>query len=201
MLYAKNARLERRNTPPGPHATGKGKRRAKVSDRGMQLMEKQKAKYTYGMIENVSSVGFSRKLPVCPGITGANLLVLLERRLDNVVFRLGFADSRSQARQLVRHGHIKLNGRKTNVPSCLVKADDLIEWRKESTKNEFYKVLVEKIEDKDVPSWLALDKGNMTGKVISLPGCRESGPTSTKKRSWNGIPDRRMCGSISFTEN
>ena len=93
------------------------------------------------------------------GITGANLLVLLERRLDNVVFRLGFADSRSQARQIVRHGHIKLNGRRTDVPSCLVKAGDVIEWRKESTKSEYYKILVEKIEDKDIPAGCRWTKG------------------------------------------
>jgi small subunit ribosomal protein S4 len=104
-----------------------------------------------------------------PGITGSNLLSLLERRLDNVIFRLGFADSRSQARQIVRHGHIKLNGHRTNIPSCLVKAGDTVEWRKESTKSEYYKVLVEKIEDKDIPSWLSLDKGSMSGKVMSLP--------------------------------
>ena len=108
-----------------------------------------------------------------PGITGENLLILLERRLDNVVFRLGFGDSRSQARQIVRHGHIRLNGRKTNVPSCLVKAGDVIEWRKESTKNEYYKTLVERIEDKDVPPWLSLDKGSMSGKVLSLPASGE----------------------------
>ena len=96
----------------------------------------------------------------------------LKEGLDNVVFRLGFADSRSQARQIVRHGHIKLNGRRTDVPSCLVKAGDVIEWRKESTKNEYYKILVEKIEDKNVPAWLSLDKANMSGKVISLPAGR-----------------------------
>jgi len=161
--------LERRNTPPGPHATGKGKRRAKVSELGLQLMEKQKAKYTYGMLEKQFRRFFGEASRMS-GMKGANLLVLLERRLDNVVFRLGFADSHSQARQIVRHGHIRLNGRRTDVPSCLVKAGDLIEWRKESAKNEYYKVLVEKIEDKNVPAWLSLDKANMSGTVISLPG-------------------------------
>ena len=170
--FTEKCALERRNTPPGPHGTGRGKRRSKVSDRGLQLMEKQKAKYTYGTFERQFRRFFGEASRM-QGVTGANLLVLLERRLDNVVFRLGFADSRSQARQIVRHGHIKLNGRRTDVPSCLVKAGDLVEWRKESSKSEYYKVLVEKIEDKDVPSWLSLDKGNMTGKIISLPGVDE----------------------------
>jgi small subunit ribosomal protein S4 len=170
--FTEKCALERRNTPPGPHATTKGKRRKKVSDRGIQLMEKQKAKYTYGTLERQFKRFFGEASRMS-GITGVNLLVLLERRLDNVVFRLGFADSRSQARQIVRHGHVRLNGHRTDIPSCLVKAGDLVEWRKESAKNEYYKVLVEKIEDKNVPAWLSLDKGNMTGKVISLPGADE----------------------------
>jgi small subunit ribosomal protein S4 len=172
--------VERRNTPPGPHVAGRGKRRPKVSDRGLQLMEKQKAKYTYGTFERQFRRFFDEASRM-PGITGTNLLVLLERRLDNVVFRLGFADSRSQARQIVRHGHVKINGRKTNVPSFLVKAGDMVEWRKESTKNEFYKVLVEKIEDKNVPAWLSLDKANMVGKVVSLPAGEELRVTFDEK--------------------
>jgi small subunit ribosomal protein S4 len=104
-----------------------------------------------------------------PGITGDNMLVLLERRLDNVVYRLGFADSRAQARQLVRHGHILLNGRKTDVPSCLVKEGDSIGWRKESTETEYYKQLAQGIEAKSVLSWLSLDKQNLIGQVVSLP--------------------------------
>jgi small subunit ribosomal protein S4 len=103
------------------------------------------------------------------GITGENLLVLLERRLDNVVYRLGFADSRAQARQLVQHGHIVLNGRKTDIPSCLVKEGDTISWRKESTKTEYFKQLVTSIEAKIVLNWLSLDKRNLTGQVLSLP--------------------------------
>jgi small subunit ribosomal protein S4 len=168
--FSEKCAIERRNTPPGPHSSGK--RRRKVSDRGLQLMEKQKAKYSYGTFERQFRRFFGEASRMT-GITGANLLILLERRLDNVVFRLGFADSRSQARQIVRHGHIKINGQKTDVPSCLVKAGDSIEWRKESAKNEYYKVLVEKIEDKDIPAWLSLDKGNMIGKVMSLPAADE----------------------------
>jgi small subunit ribosomal protein S4 len=170
--FSEKCAVERRNTPPGPHGSGKGKRRPKVSERGLQLMEKQKAKYTYGTFEKQFRRFFDEASRM-QGITGANLLVLLERRLDNVVFRLGFADSRSQARQLVRHGHVRLNGRKTDVPSCLVKAGDMVEWRKESTRSEYYKIRVEKIEDKDVPAWLSLDKANMAGKVMSLPAAGE----------------------------
>jgi small subunit ribosomal protein S4 len=103
------------------------------------------------------------------GITGENLLVLLERRLDNVVYRLGFADSRSQARQLVQHGHILLNNKKVDIPSTLVKEGDTISWREGSKKTEYYKILAESIEAKDVLNWLSLDKQNMVGQVMSLP--------------------------------
>lgn len=168
--FTEKCAMDRRSGPPGAHAGGR--RRSKQSERGAQLMEKQKAKHSYGMYERQFKRFFDEATRM-PGITGENLLNLLERRLDNVVFRLGFGDSRSQARQIVRHGHIKLNGRRTNVPSCLVKAGDVIEWRKESTKNEYYKTLVEKIEDKDVPAWLSLDKGSMSGKVLTLPASGE----------------------------
>ncbi len=162
--------MDRRSGPPGAHAGGR--RRSKQSERGAQLMEKQKAKHTYGMYERQFRRFFDEATRMS-GITGKNLLVLLESRLDNVVFRLGFADSRSQARQLVRHGHIKLNGHRNNVPSCLVKAGDIIEWRKASTRQEYYKTLVAKIEDKNIPAWLSLDKSSMSGKVLKLPGIDE----------------------------
>jgi len=97
------------------------------------------------------------------------MLVLLERRLDNVVYRLGFADSRRQARQLVEHGHIMLNERKTNIPSCLVKEGDNISWPESSTKTEYYKQLVESIKGKTVPDWVSLDKKKLVGQVLSLP--------------------------------
>jgi len=136
--FTEKCAMDRRSGPPGAHAGSR--RRSKQSERGAQLMEKQKAKHSYGMYERQFKRFFEEATRM-PGITGDNLLNLLERRLDNVVFRLGFGDSRSQARQLVRHGHIKLNGRRNNVPSCLVKAGDIIEWRKESTKTEYYKHL------------------------------------------------------------
>jgi small subunit ribosomal protein S4 len=104
-----------------------------------------------------------------PGITGDNLVTLLERRLDNIIFRLGFSISRAQARQVVRHGHIVVNGRKTNIPSYLVKSGDVISWREGSTKSEYYKVMAEEIKDKIIPSWLELDTSKMAGKVLALP--------------------------------
>ena len=144
------------------------RRRRRVSDRGLQLIEKQKARYTYGVLERQFRRAFAqaeRQL----GITGENLQVLLERRLDNIVYRFGYADSRPQARQLVQHGHIMLNGRKTDIPSCLVKEGDTISWRESSTKTEYYKQLAESIEAKSVASWLSLDRQNLVGQVLSLP--------------------------------
>ncbi len=159
-----NCIFDKRPKPPGQHLV----QRRRVSDRGLQLREKQKARYTYGLMEGQFRRLFAQAERQA-GITGDNLFLLLERRLDNVVYRLGFADSRAQARQLVRHGHIMLNGRKTDIPSCLLKENDTISWRKESTKTEYYKQLVENIEAKSILSWLSLDKQNLVGQVLSLP--------------------------------
>ena len=149
-------------------------RRRRVSDRGLQLIEKQKARYSYGILERQFRRIFSQAERK-QGITGENLLVLLERRLDNVVYRLGFADSRSQARQLVQHGHIMLNGRKTDIPSCLIKEGDTISCRESSLKNEYFKQLAESIDSKSVASWLSLDGQNLVGQVLSLPTPDEIG--------------------------
>jgi len=156
--------VDKRPKPPGQQL----RRRQKFSDRGLQLREKQKARYSYGILERQFRRLFSEAERQA-GITGENLLVLLERRLDNVVYRLGFADSRSQARQLVRHGHIFLNGHKTNIPSCLVKEGDTISWREESTKTEYYQQLAQTIEAKMVLGWLSLDKKKLVGQILSLP--------------------------------
>ena len=156
--------VEKRAKPPGQQ-TG---RRRRVSDRGLQLREKQKARYTYGILERQFRKTFTQAEKQS-GITGENLLVMLERRLDNAVYRLGFADSRSQGRQLVRHGHITLNGHKTDIPSCLVKEGDAIGWREGSTKTEYYKQQAQTIEAKTVSGWLSLDKQNMLGQVLTLP--------------------------------
>jgi small subunit ribosomal protein S4 len=126
--YTPKCEIDKRNKPPGQ---GAGRRRRRISDRGLQLREKQKARYSYGTLERQFRKTFAMAEKQA-GITGENLLVLLERRLDNVIYRLGFADSRQQARQLVRHGHITVNGRKTNVPSYLVKEGDTISWREGS---------------------------------------------------------------------
>ncbi|MFC2022096.1 30S ribosomal protein S4 [Chloroflexota bacterium] len=151
-------------------------RRRRVSDRGLQLIEKQKIRYTYGVLEKQFRRFFAQAGRQ-PGITGENLLVLLERRLDNVVYRLGFADSRAQARQLVQHGHIMLNGRKTDIPSCLVTEGDTISWKESSAKTEYYKQLVESIEAKSVASWLSLNRQNLVGQAVSLPTPDEVGGT------------------------
>lgn len=156
--------LDKRPKPPGPQL-GRPRR---LSDRGNQLRGKQKVRFSYGIMERQFRRIFA-EAERQSGITGENLLVLLERRLDNVVYRLGFADSRAQARQLILHGHITLRGRKTNVASCVVKEGDVIAWRQGSTETEYYKTLVQTIESKIVASWLSLDRQKMTAEVISLP--------------------------------
>lgn len=156
--------LDRRAKPPGQQLT----RRRRLSDRGLQLREKQKARYTYGVLERQFRRFFA-EAGRQSGITGENLLVLLERRLDNVAYRLGFADSRSQARQLVQHGHIMVNGRKTDIPSYLVKEGDTISWKEGSTNTEYYKQLVQSIESKVILNWLSLDREKLIGRVSSLP--------------------------------
>ena len=156
--------LDKRPKPPGPPP----QRRRRISDRGGQLREKQKVRYSYGILERQFRRFFAEAERL-PGITGENLLVLLERRLDNVVYRLGFADSRAQARQLVQHGHIRINGRKTDIPSCLIKEDDIISWREASTRTEYFKQLAQSIDSKSVAGWLSLDKEKLVGRVLSLP--------------------------------
>ncbi len=158
--------MERRRRPQG--------RRRRVSDRGLQLIKKQKIRYTYGVLERQFRRFFAQAERQS-GITGENLLVLLERRLDNVVYRLGFADSRAQARQLVQHGHIMLNGRKISIPSYLVKEGDTISWKESSTRTQYHKQLVESIQAKSVVSWLSLDRQNLVSQVLSLPTLNEVG--------------------------
>jgi small subunit ribosomal protein S4 len=160
--------LEKRNTPPGG---GRPPRRGRsgVSERGLQLREKQRLRFSYGVLERQFRK-FFEEAKKSPGTTGEALLMLLERRLDNAVYRLGFADSRAQARQIVRHGHIMVNDRRTDIPSFFVKSGDIIKWREASKKTEYYKRLAEEIEEKFIPNWLSLDKESMTGKVLNLPG-------------------------------
>jgi len=156
--------MERRRMVMG---RGRGRRR-RVSDRGIQLVEKQKARFSYGMMERQFRRFFA-EAERQPGVTGDNLKVLLERRLDNVVYRLGFADSRNQARQLVLHGHISLNGRRASIPSRLVKEGDAIAVKEASMRKEYFKRLVEEIKAKTVPPWLSVDRIKLAGQVVSQP--------------------------------
>jgi len=157
--------MDRKASPPGPQRGGRPRR---ISDRGFQLREKQKARQSYGIMERQFRRIFSHAERQA-GITAENLVVLMERRLDNIVYRLGFADSRAQARQIVQHGHIMLNGHKTDIPSCLVKEGDTISWKESSTKSEYYQQVAENIEAKMIPGWLSLDKENLVGQLSSLP--------------------------------
>jgi small subunit ribosomal protein S4 len=158
--------VDKRPKPPGQASNNR--RRKRLSDRAVQLREKQKARYTYGTLERQFRKTF-KEAERLPGITGDTLLIMLERRMDNVVYRLGFADSRAQARQLVMHGHILLNGKKSDIPSAFVKEGDTISWREGSKKTEYYKILAENIEAKNVLNWLSLDRQNMVGQVVTLP--------------------------------
>lgn len=157
--------VKRRPYPPG----AQGQRRArKMSDYGSQLREKQRARRIYGVLENQ----FRREYEMAErqqGPTGENLLRILEQRLDNVVYRLGFADSRSQARQLVNHGHFMLNGRKTDIPSAQVKPNDIIAVKPEKKNSEYFKIASDRLPSHNPPEWLALDAMNLSGRVVRLP--------------------------------
>ncbi|HEY3053042.1 MAG TPA: 30S ribosomal protein S4 [Thermoanaerobaculia bacterium] len=156
--------IERRNYAPGQH----GRRRSKVLGYGLQLREKQKVKRIYGLLERQFSLYF-RRAAKKTGITGDNLLRQLELRLDNIVYSLGFASSRAQGRQLVRHGHIEVNGRKLNIPSFQVKKGDVIQVREKSRKNDQVRQSVETAAGRGVPSWLELNAEQFRGTVQDVP--------------------------------
>lgn len=163
--YTEKCAIERRNVPPGQHGRT---RRAKLVGYGLQLREKQKVKRIYGVLEDQ----FRRYFELAErqrGITGEVLLQLLERRLDNVVYRLGFGTSRAQARQLVRHGHVLVNDRKVDIPSYLVRAGDVISVRPRSQQNPTILHALEEVKGRGVPDWLELDPGKLAGRVVSLP--------------------------------
>lgn len=162
--FTNKCAIERRNFPPGQH----GKRRSKILGYGIQLREKQKVKRFYGVLEEQFRLTFLRAERM-RGVTGENLLALLERRLDNVVHRLGFAASRSQARQLVRHGHVRVNGRKVNVPSFVVNAGAVVAVKEKSRKNPLIAGAVETAKGRGVPAWLELNAAEFQGKVVALP--------------------------------
>lgn len=160
--------FERRSYPPGQHGREKQFRRGRASDYLLQLREKQKARRIYGVMERQFSRYFVRA-ERRSGLTGHNLLTLLESRLDNVVYRLGMASSRAQARQIVSHGHFLLNGRRTDVPSALVSVGDMITVRPESSRKPYFKALRQELDDRQVPRWLSVDTENLSGQMLSLP--------------------------------
>jgi small subunit ribosomal protein S4 len=165
--YTPKCSVEKRNYAPGMHGK-KGTFKRKVSDYGVQLREKQKARRIYGVQERQFRRYFQNALRV-KGMTGVTLLQNLERRLDNVVFRLGLADSRPQARQLVRHGHFTLNGHNHDVPSYLVKVGDTIEVRPSSRSNRYFKELADRLGQRRAPEWLEFDVNRMVGRVAGMP--------------------------------
>jgi small subunit ribosomal protein S4 len=154
----------KRPTPPG----NASQRRRKVSDRGLQLREKQRARVFYGLLERQFR-GYYNEALRKTGVTGDALIRSLESRLDNIVYRLGLADSRKQARQLVRHGHISLNDRKTDIPSAMVKVGDNVGFSERGKKTEYAKIVQETLKSKQPPSWLSLDLAAMRGRVIGEP--------------------------------
>ena len=162
--YSDKCAVGRRQSVPGQH----GKSRKKVSEYGTQLRAKQTARRYYGVMENQMLKYFDMAERM-PGKTGENLLSILERRLDNVIYRLGFAASRKAARQLVRHGHYTLNGKKANIPSILVKAGDVVSVAEGSRNSDKIKLVTEANASRPVPQWLDADKNQLTAKVVRLP--------------------------------
>jgi len=162
--YTKKCSFERRPSPPGQH----GVRRRKVGDYGLQLREKQKVRRVYGVLERQFR-NYFLEASRHSGVTGEYLLRSLELRLDNVVYRLGFASSRAQARQLVAHGHFAVNGRATTVPSYRVKPGDRIEVRESHKNREPFKVARETLRSHQAPDWLSLDAANLAGSVVAMP--------------------------------
>lgn len=167
--YSDKCSFERRAFGPGQHGQSRFK---KQSDYAIQLREKQKVKSMYGMLEGQFRLYF-KKADRQKGVTGENLLVLLERRLDNTIFRIGFASSRNQARQLVRHNHILVNGKKVNIPSFQVSVDDVITLKEKSRANAAINENLEAVVRRGVPTWLELDKDNYKATMKALPNREE----------------------------
>lgn len=162
--YSAKCAIDRRPTPPGQHGAG----RRKVSEYGTQLREKQKTRRAYGVLESQFRK-YYEKAAREKGITGENMLRMLEQRLDNVVYRLGYGDSRPQARQFVNHGHVRVNGNKVDIPSYQVSVGDVITVKERSRDIERLKDLRENGLGRPVPKWLELDAANLTGKIVALP--------------------------------
>ena len=166
--YAEKCAIEKRNVPPGSQQGGRRRRPSKVMGYGLQLREKQKVKRTYGVLESQFRRYFA-EAERQRGITGETLLQLLERRLDNVVYRLGLATSRPQARQLVRHGHLYVNGKRADVPSYSLKEGDAVSVRERSNKKASILYAMEEVKGRGIPGWLQFDASAMTGRIASLP--------------------------------
>ncbi|MCL6592425.1 MAG: 30S ribosomal protein S4 [Alicyclobacillus sp.] len=162
--FSEKCAIDRRPFPPGQHGQG----RKRTSEYGLQLREKQKARRFYGVLEK-QFASYYEEAARRKGVTGENLLQILESRLDNVVYRLGFAASRAEARQLVRHGHFEVNGRRVDIPSYLTKPGDVIRVREKSQQLERMKYLLENAQSRTIPAWLELDLANQSGKVLRLP--------------------------------
>jgi len=162
--YTDKCAIERRNYAPGQH----GQRRGKVSDYGIQLREKQKAKRSYGLQEKQFRLYF-QKADRMKGVTGENLLMLLERRLDSIIYRLGFAASRAQARTLVRHGHFQVNGQKVNIPSYQVRPADVVTLREKSRQIVCINESLDSVMRRGVPSWVELERDAFKGTIKTLP--------------------------------
>lgn len=166
--YSDKCAVGRRSYAPGQH----GQDRKKTSEYGLQLRTKQKARRFYGVLESQFR-NYFELAEKKPGMTGENLLRLLETRLDNVVYRLGFANSHAQARQLVLHGHFTVNGKKTDIPSFNVKAGDVVAFKEKSRQNDAIKAVVEANASRPVPKWLESDRTAFQGKIVSLPAREE----------------------------
>ncbi len=165
--FSQKCAFEKRSYPPGLHGR-QGQFRRKESDFKLQLREKQKVRRVYGVFERQFRRYF-RQAQRQKGLTGVNLLIILESRLDNVLYRLGIASSRAQARQLISHGHFEVNGRRTNVASFQVSVGDSIVVRDSSKKNGFFKELSESIDSGKVPDWLSLDTKALSGQIVNMP--------------------------------
>jgi small subunit ribosomal protein S4 len=168
--FSPKCAFERRPFAPGQRSM----RRRKVSDRGLQLREKQRGRATYGVLERQFRRYYAEAVRR-QGVSGDNLLRILEMRLDNLAFRMGFADSRAQGRQVVLHGHLTVNGRKASTPSHVLKVGDVIGWTSRGQGSQYFDMVKEQMASKSVPSWLSVDVDSMTGRILALPEIEEIG--------------------------
>ncbi len=176
-IYGSSKYLERRNYAPGVHGP---KSRRKATDYGLGLLEKQKLKYYYGLLERQFRGVYERALKR-RGVTGEQMLQILETRLDNVAYHLGFANTRAAARQLVTHGHIKVNGRKVNIPSFALKVNDVIEIRNSDVTRQLVSKNLESAASRVVPDWLSLSKEAFKGVVMRIPTREEINPIANER--------------------